>query len=99
MEISHRIELLLALPLLPCLGYVCIYLALRLVGVLRVNAEGWHAGGVHLGRRILVPALRLFAAFQPLMRRESAVARRLFGRSRKRDQAVSDVVVELVPIA
>lgn len=76
-------------------GYIATYLALRCFGKLSVNAGGWHAGSVDLGRRVVLPALRLFGFFQPLMRWESAVARKLWHR-RPREQGVSEVTVELV---
>ncbi len=91
---------LLALALAPFAGYAGLYFLLRLAGTLRVGARGWHAAGVDAGGRVVWPALRMFAFFQPLMRLESRLARRFARRGpRAWDQAVPDVVVELIPIA
>lgn len=97
----YRAEmLLLAIPLAPAMLYACMYLILRALRKLRVNTEGWHAGNVHMGKNVVLPAMWLFALFQPLLRLESALMRRL---SRRRDsvqeQTVSEVVVELIPFA
>lgn len=97
---TDSFELLWALPLTPFAGYVWLYCALRCFGRLSVGAEGWHAAGVDVGGRVLWPALRMFAFFQPLLRLESGLARRVAGRRpTHREQAVPDVVVELIPIA
>lgn len=94
------IGLLPALPLTPLAGYVWLYLLLRCAGKLRVGAKGWHAASVHWGDRVVLPALRMFGFFQPLLRMESGIARRVARRlRRKRGQTVSEVVVELVPFA
>lgn len=96
----YRTELLLAIPLAPVMGYACMYLVLRVLRKLRVNAEGWHAGNVHVGKKVVLPAMWLFALFQPLLRVESALMRR-FSRRRgsAQEQTVSEVVVELIPFA
>lgn len=93
-------ELLLALPLLAPAAYVYLYVWLRAFGKLCVNAAGFHAGNVEFGRWVAVSALRLFGFYQGLMRVESSFRRRCRGGGRKkRDQSVSEVVVELVPLA
>lgn len=91
----------LAFATAPAAAYVSSYAFFRCWGKLRVNAEGWHASGIDAGARILFPALRLFGWFQPLMRAESAISRRLARAFRitPREQPISDVVVELVPIS
>lgn len=96
-NVSQGLILLLALPFLLAAGYVAVYAVLRCWGKLCVNADGWHAGSVQLGRRVVCSALRLFAAFQSPMRLESALAR-LF-KAKRREQAVSEVVVEVIPLA
>ena len=99
-QFVHWIELFLALPLTPLAGYVWMYLFLRCIGKLSVNARGWHAASVYWGGRVVWSALRMFGFFQPLLKLESGVARRLSRwRPARMEQAVSDVVVELVPIA
>lgn len=96
----HWIELFLAVPLTPLAGYVWMYLFLRSIGKLSVNARGWHAASVYWGGRVVWSALRMFGFFQPLLKLESGLARRLSRRRpRGREQPVPDVVVELVPIA
>lgn len=99
MNILDKPEFLLALSLAPLGGYACLYLALRLSGTLCVSARGWHAGSVYVGRRMILSAPRLFGFFQTPLRFESGVARWL---SRMRDkpmeQAVSEVVVEVIPL-
>ncbi len=94
------LELFFALPLAPLAGYVWLYLFLRCMGKLCVNARSWHAESVSWGGRVVWSALRMFGFFQPLLRLESGVARR-FARRRpkRREPAVSDVVVELIPLA
>lgn len=84
----------------PPILYLLIYTGLRFSGKLCVSGEGWHAGGVVLGARVVIHAMRLFTLFQPLLRLESGLRRRLarFGKTRN-EQPVSEVVVELVPIA
>ncbi len=97
-----KTEFLLALAILLPALYLSLYLLFRARGVLRVNAAGWQAGGVWTGRRLWLPAMWVFGFFQPLLRLESLLARRL-DRDRehaaKRDQGVSEVVVELIPMA
>ncbi len=92
----------LACSLAPVALYSVLYLVFRLCGKLRVNARGWQAGGVYSGGRVVLPAFRVFALFQPLLRAESRLARWLGGlrrRKKRREPRVSEVVVELVPIA
>lgn len=102
MTIFDKIELLLAVALLLPVLYLSGYLVFRVLGVLRVNAGGWQAGGVGRGGRIWLPALWLFGFFQPLLRAESLLARKWGGKAdpgAMRDQGISEVVVELVPMA
>lgn len=99
MDIVYGAGLWAAVACLPALGYASLYLTLRAWGTLCVAAEGWHAGSVRLGSCEVVPAVRLFFAFQPLLRCEAAarrLARRRGGKSR--EPAVSEVVVELVSL-
>ena len=100
-HLVYRTELLLALPLAPFFGYLWLYLVSRVGGVLRVSGRGWHAESVYFGDRILLPALLLFALFEVPMRVESAIVRALsrLGAKGAQEQLVSDVVVELIPIA
>lgn len=81
--------------------YVTGYILFRCWGKLRVNAGGWHASGIDARGRIIVPALRLFGWFQPLMRAESAISRRVAKTFdlQPREQLISDVVVEVIPIS
>lgn len=90
---------LLAVVSAPLWGYAGLYLLFRCWGKLRVNADGWHAAGIFAGTRVLLSALRVFGFFQPLLRLESALARKAAGllRSRSGEQPVSEVVVELIP--
>ncbi len=97
-----KTELLLALAFLLPVLYFSLYLLFRARGVLRVNAGGWQAGGVWTGRRLWLPAMWLFGFFQPLLRFESLLARKLARKrdhAAKREQGVSEVVVELIPLA
>lgn len=83
----------------PFIGYVGIYLCFRCWGKLRVNAEGWHASAIFAGPRVVLSALRLFGVFQPLLRFESGLFRKLgtlFRPDSSREPPVSEVVVELV---
>lgn len=97
---TEWIDLFFALPLTPLAGYLWLYLFLRCAGKLRVGARGWHAASVYWGGRVVWPAMRLFGLFQPLLRLESGVARRVLRwLPRRREQTVQDVVVEFVPIA
>ncbi len=101
-DISLGLVVLAGLPLVAGTAYLTIYAALRCWGKLDVTADGWHAGSVHLGRRVVCSALRLFAAFQSVMRFESALARlarRKPNESEQNEQGVSEVVVELVQFA
>ncbi|MCD8352190.1 MAG: hypothetical protein LUC93_16420 [Planctomycetaceae bacterium] len=100
-DISLGLVVLAGLPLVAGTAYLTVYAALRCWGKLDVTADGWHAGSVHLGRRVVCSALRLFAAFQSVMRFESALAR-LWRRKpddQGEQQTVSEVVVELVQFA
>lgn len=100
MSIAYGIELWLAFPLAPAAVYMASYFWLRLLGKLRVAPGGWHAGCFHVGSRVVVQALLLFAVFQPLLRIEAAARRAC--RSRRAElgeTAVSEVVVELIPMA
>lgn len=76
--------------------YFLAYACLRIAGVLMVTGGGWHAASWRLRGRVLLPALVLFSAFQPLLRHESAVRRRLSARGD--EAAVSEVVVEVAGI-
>ena len=97
---QHGTGALWLLPLLPPVAYLWVYTAFRCLGKLSVNAEGWHAGSVYCGRRVVLSALGLFGLFQPLLRLESGVARKFAAlRGKPREQAVSDVVVEVIPMA
>ncbi len=91
----------LACSLAPAAAYSAMYLLFRVCGKLRVNAMGWHAEGMYSGGRVVLSAPGLFAFFQPLLRVESRAARWLGGlcRKKRREPRVSEVVVELVPIA
>lgn len=95
---AYGIELWLALAAVPVVTYVAAYLGFRLLGMLRVAAGGWHAGCFHLGSRVVIQALPLFAAFQPLLRIEAACRRLRRPRAQQGDAAVSEVVVELIPL-
>jgi hypothetical protein len=80
-------------------GYLWVYLFLRCVGKLSVSARGWHAASVYWRGRVVCPAMRLFGAFQPLLRLESEAVRRVLRwLPRRKEQPVPDVVVEFVPI-
>lgn len=81
-----------------CGAFVVLYAFLRLAGKLCVNSNGWHAGSVRCGRKVVVPALRLFALFQSAMRFEARVRSWGSNKGRERRDAVSEVVVELVSI-
>lgn len=98
---EHGAGIALACSLTPLAAYSLLYCIFRLCGKLRVNGEGWHAGSVYSGERVVLSALRLFAVFQPLLRAESRLARWLGAkrRGKRREPKVSEVVVELVPIA
>ncbi len=99
MENQIRTELWLALPLLAPTAYLYLYVWLRAFGKLRVNAAGFHAGTVGIGKWVAVSALRLFGFYHPLMRAESAFRRRWAGRkTATRDQAVSEVTVEVLSL-
>lgn len=92
--------LLVLIPALPPVLYCGCYLGFRLLGKLAVNGGGWHAESVRLGRRAVLPALAVFGLFQPLLRLESAVVggyARIAGG--KPEQNISEVVVEVVPMA
>ena len=94
---SNGLILLLVLPLFAVAAYLAVYAALRCRGTLNVTADGWHAGSVLLGERVVCSALRLFAAFQTPMRFESALTR--LWRKKPREQTISEVVVEVIPLA
>jgi hypothetical protein len=92
--------LLASLPAAGFIAYAAAYLLLRTGRKLAVAAGGWHAESVDVGGRIVATALGMFIFFQPLMRAESALIRLaggVFGRA-PREQGVSDVVVEVVPM-
>lgn len=96
-----RALVLLALAAVPPVAYGLLYAMLRLSGTLRVNRGGWHAAELAWRGRQLAPAMRVFDFFQAPMRLESSARTRL-GRGAGdagRDQAISDVVVELVRMA
>ena len=100
--IMKRPELLLVLlPVVPLIVYAGCYVLLRVLGRLVVSGHGWQAASIYLGARILVPAFGLFGFFQPLLRIESAFVRFIEGdaETAPREHGVSDVVVEVVPMA
>ena len=98
-SIVQRPELLLAfVPLLPVL-YIALYGTLRLCGTLRVNRDGWLAGIVRFGGGTALTAWFLFDFFQPLLRLESSLRRRLALSRREKEPVVSEVVVEVIPMA
>lgn len=100
MNILNKPEFLLAFSMAPFCGYVSLYLALRLCGTLCVSARGWHAGSVHVGRRMVLSAPRLFGFFQAPLRLESRVTRWLSRlRDKPAEQGISEVVVEVIPLA
>lgn len=90
-----------ALIMAPAVLYVGMYVVLRCWGKLRVNADGWHASGIDAGSRVLLSALLLLGWFQPVMKVESSVSRRVLGLfgAEPGEPAVSEVVVELVPMS
>ena len=101
MDMSWIRPELLLVPAIAPFGYVFLYCALRAGGKISVNAAACHAGGLCLGRRVVIGALAAFGFFHPLMRLESALVRALGGAfaDAPREQAVSEVVVEVVPMA
>lgn len=93
--------LLLLLPLVPLIVYAGCYALLRVLGKLVVDGHGWQAASTYLGGRVLVPAFGLFGFFRPLVCFESALIRFIGGdaETAPREYGVSDVVVEVVPMA
>ncbi len=86
------------MPMVPPVAYSGLYVALRALGKLSVNRQGWQAGCIHLGRRVVVTALRLFTLFELPLRLESVIRRRL-ARTDEEQDAPSEVEVEVVSIA
>jgi hypothetical protein len=80
----------------PAVTYLLSYFVLRIAGVLMVAGGGWHAGAWRAGARTIVPALALFGMFEPMLRRESAIRRRL--ERRVDESAVCEVAVEVAGV-
>lgn len=97
----HGVMPVLALLMAPPAVYLFSYCLLRLCGVLSVGAGGWHAGSLAVGDRTFFPAFALFRSYRPLLRLESACARKWKRSSAAgaAEQVVSDVVVEVVSMA
>lgn len=91
---------LAVLMTLPAL-YLAVYAVFRFWGVLAVNAWSWHAGSLTVGRAPVLSAVGLFSFFQPPLRMESALWRRWrdFRKAGSAEPGVSEVVVEVVPMA